>query len=418
MGQAYSVTIVGGGVIGLCTAWFLRRQGIQVTILERGAPDHDSCSLGNAGMVVPSHFVPLAAPGMVEMGLKMMRDPESPFALRPRLSRDLLEWGWHFMRACNAKQVSRVAPLLRDLNLQSRACYEQFSAEFGESFGLQKRGLLMLCKHEETLRAEAHLAEEATRLGLKAAVLNPSQLASLDPSIQMEVAGGVWFAQDCHLNPQLFVKRLTQALEAEGVRFVWGAEVKGWKKKWGSVKTAQTTQGDFSADQFVVAGGAWSPSLLRPLGIRLLLQGGKGYSMSLPNPPQKPEICAILTEARVAVTPMGETLRFAGTMEIAGTDLSVNEARVNGIRKSIPTYYPAFKPEDFKGVPVWSGLRPCSPDGLPYIGYTKRYNNLILATGHAMMGVSLAPITGRLVSELILEGSTSLDLSLLSPDRF
>lgn len=418
MSEARSLIVIGGGVIGLSTAWYALKRGFSVTLVERGKPDHDSCSLGNAGMVVPSHFVPLAAPGMVAMGLRMMLNPESPFTIRPRLNRELLEWGWHFMRAAKPEQVRRVAPLLRDLNLQSRACYEQLSEEFGNSFGLQKRGLLMLCQHEETLREEAHLAEEATRLGLKAEVLNPSQLANLDPHIRMEVVGGVWFAQDCHLIPQKFVVGLTKALEERGVRFVWGTEVQGWKVTAGRVEAAQTSNGDLRADEFVIAGGAWSPNLTRPLGVRLPMQAGKGYSMSLPNPPQMPEICSILTEARVAVTPMGETLRFAGTMEITGTDLSVNEARVNGIRKSIPNYYPAFKPDDFKGVPVWSGLRPCSPDGLPYIGRFQRYKNLTAATGHAMMGVSLAPITGRLVSEILLGESPSVDISPLRPDRF
>jgi D-amino-acid dehydrogenase len=355
---------------------------------------------------------------MVGMGLRMMLNPESPFAMRPRLSRELLEWGLLFIKASTHERVAKAAPLLRDLNLQSRACYEHLSEEFGNSFGLEKRGLLMLTRTKEALEAEAHLAEEAKRLGLRAEVLDTEGVARLDPHITMSVAGGVWFAEDCHLIPQRFVQGLTQALIERGVRFCWETEVKGWKTSAGTIDGVETTQGTYQADEYVVAGGAWSPQIMSPLGVRLPLQAGKGYSFNVPTPRQLPAICAILTEARLAVTPMGGSLRFAGTMEITGTDLSINEARVNGIRKSIPHYYPAFQPEDFKGLPVWSGLRPCSPDGLPYVGRFSKFKNLSSATGHAMMGLSLAPITGKLMATLLSDEKPDLDLTLLQPDRY
>ena len=154
------------------------------------------------------------------------------------------------------------------------------------------------------------------------------------------------------------------------------------------------------------------------LNISLPMQAGKGYSMTLQNPVQQPEICAILCEARVAVTPMGNTLRFAGTMEIAGLDTTIDRDRVWGIIKSIPNFYPAFRPDQFKNKPVWSGLRPCSPDGLPYIGRFGAYKNLSAATGHAMMGLSLAPITGKLIAEILTQEESSVDIDLLKPDRF
>jgi D-amino-acid dehydrogenase len=167
-----------------------------------------------------------------------------------------------------------------------------------------------------------------------------------------------------------------------------------------------------------LAGGSWSPQLLRGLGVRLPLQAGKGHSLLLPAPRQLPAIASVLTEARVAVTPMGGGLRFSGTMEITGLDRSINRARVNGIIKSIPTYLPAFCPEDFRDVPVWAGLRPCSPDGLPYIGRLTRYRNLSVATGHAMMGLSLGPITGKLIAALVSDKPPELDISLLRPERY
>ena len=412
-----SVLVVGGGVVGLCVAYYAAQKGHRVTVLERGAPDRDACSFGNAGMVVPSHFVPLAAPGMVGMGLRMLLSPESPFSIRPRANRDLLDWGWRFCRAANAGHVARSAPLLRDLGLASRRCFEELAALPDADFGLVKNGLLMLCKTERTLHEEAEVAEAAHRLGMPADVLTPEQAARLDPGIRMDIAGAVHFPLDCHLNPQALMGVLTRCAEQAGARFCWRTEVTGWRANGGRIDAARTSQGDLAADEFVLAGGAWSPAIARDLGLRLPVQAGKGYSVTLPAHRRLPHLCSILTEARVAVTPMGKGLRFAGTMEITGLDPSVNRNRVNGMFKAIPAYFPEFGPDDFRDAPVWAGLRPCSPDGLPYVGRTGRYANLGIATGHAMMGVSLGPITGKLMAEILSGEPPGIDITALSPDR-
>ncbi len=413
-----SILVLGGGVIGLCTAYYAMQAGHKVTIVERGKPDHDSCSLGNAGMIVPSHFVPLAAPGMVTMGLKMMLDPESPFTVRPRLDADLMRWGWNFLRAANAAHVARTSPLLRDMSLLSRKSYEELSAQYGNSFGLVQKGLLMLCKSESTLSEEKHMAEKAHALGLAAEVLTPEETAALDPGIDMNIAGSVYFPQDCHLDPRRFVVALTKSLTEGGAKFLWGTDVRGWKTAEAQVQSVETSGGSLTADEYVLAGGSWFAEMARGLGLRLPLQAGKGYSLTLQTPRQLPMICSIMAEARVAVTPMGGTLRFGGTMEICGLDTTVNAARVRGIIKSIPDFMPAFTPEDFREVPVWTGLRPCSPDGLPYIGRPARYRNVAIATGHAMMGLSLGPVTGKLMADILSDRQPTLDISLLSPDRY
>ncbi len=413
-----SIIIVGGGVIGLCTAYYAMQAGQSVTILERGGADRDACSHGSAGMIVPSHFVPLAAPGMVGLGLRMMLNAQSPFYIRPRLDRDLMRWGMAFCRSANASHVTRSAPLLRDLNLASRACYEELADTFGNAFGLVKKGLLMLCRTERGLHEEGMQAEHARRLGLPAEVLTPQEAAKLDPGLQMDIAGAVYFAQDCHLSPQRFTAGLTQALEAGGANLRWNTEVTGWRVRAGCIQAVQTSQGEYEANEYVLAGGAWSPSVVRGLDLTLPMQAGKGYSVTLPHPSHQPNLCSILTEARVAVTPMGDTLRFGGTMEIGGMDTAVNPSRVQGILDSIPRYFPQFGPADFRDLPVWSGLRPCSPDGLPYVGRFARYANLSAATGHAMMGVSLGPITGKLMAQLLSGRAPVLDIALLSPDRY
>jgi D-amino-acid dehydrogenase len=355
---------------------------------------------------------------MVSLGLRMLGNPKSPFYIRPRLDRALFDWGFKFIRAANAGHVARSAPLLRDLNLASRGCYEEFATRFGNEFGLVQKGLLMLCKTEATLHEEAETAALARKLGLPAEVLTAKQAAAIDPDIQMDIAGAVYFLKDCHLSPQKFVAGLTHDLEASRADIRWSTEVTGWRVGQGRIEAVQTNRGEVTADEYVVAGGAWSPTIARDLRVRIPIQAGKGYSITLPCPRQLPTLCSILTEARVAVTPMGQTLRFGGTMEITGLDQSISQPRVQGILDSIPRYFPAFQASDLRDLPVWSGLRPCSPDGLPYIGRFGRYANLSAATGHAMMGLSLGPITGKLMAAILSDDRPEIDITLLSPDRY
>ena len=412
------VLIIGGGVIGLCTAWYAARKGHRVTVLDRGAAGDENCSYGNAGLVVPSHFVPLAAPGMVALGLKWMLKPDSPFYIKPRLDRDLLGWSFRFWRSANAHHVRRSAPLLRDLNVASRACFEEFAELTGNAFDFEKKGLLCLCQTAHRLEEEARTAEQAHQLGLKADVLTAKQAAELDPNIRMDIVGAVYFRDDCHLTPARFMAALKQQLERLGVTVLWSTKVTGWRVNGNRVEAVRTTKDDFAADEYVLCGGSWSPVVARDLGLELPMQAGKGYSLTLPKPRQLPSIPTILTEARVAVTPMGGTLRFGGTMEIAGLSQEINPVRVQGIIRSALKYYPDFTQRDFEGVQPWCGLRPCSPDGLPYVGRTARYTNLAIATGHAMMGLSLGPITGKLMAEILSGEKPSIEVGMLSPDRY
>ena len=413
------VVIVGGGVIGLCTAWFLAERGQRVTVLDRGPQDdQEGCSFGNAGLVVPSHFVPLAAPGSIRLALRWMLSPESPFWVRPRLDRELLAWGWKFYRASTAAHVERSAPLLRDLNVASLTAFEELAAASENDFGLVQRGILLLCATEHGLEEEARTAEQAGRLGMPAEVLDARGAAALEPGLRLTVVGGVLYPKDAHLTPMRLMGSLAKKLAGAGVHLRWESEVLGWRVQGARIEAVRTRDGEIAADEFVVCGGSWSPGLVRELGLRIPLQAGKGYSLTLPRPRQKPTRGLILVEGRVAVTPMGEALRFGGTMEIAGMGLDIRPSRVRGLVKSVVRYLADFTPEDFSQIQPWCGLRPCSPDGLPYVGRFSRYLNLSAATGHAMMGVSLAPITGRLIAELLTGEAPSIPLEALSPDRY
>ena len=412
------VVIIGAGAIGLSSALHCARKGHRVTVIERHGAERDGCSFGNAGMIVPSHFVPLAAPAMVKLGLKWMLNPSSPFYIKPRLNGELFDWCVKFWRASNGEQVRRAAPLLRDLSFASRALFEEFAALPENDFGLTTRGLLMLCQTQHALDDEATFAATANQLGVPAEVLDAQQTAQLDPGVTMAVAGAVYFPKDAHFTPQRYIAALQNHCEKLGVSFKWGVDVVGLEARAGKISGVKTFHGDFSADEIILCGGSWSPQLVRELGLKIPIQAGKGYSLTLPSPRELPQLCSIFTEARLAVTPMGSSLRFGGTMEISGLNEDINPRRVQGIIKSVAKYFPKFSPQDFENIQPWRGLRPCSPDGLPYLGRTQKFSNLILVTGHAMMGMSLSPITGKIVSEIVSGEKPAFDLSLFSPDRY
>lgn len=374
--MSQQVLIIGGGVIGLASAYYAAQRGHRVTVIERHGKEDGNCSSGNAGMIVPSHFVPLAAPGMVALGLKWMWNPESPFYVQPRLDRDLFSWGLKFWRVATAEHVRNSAPLLRDLSLASRACFEELAALPDSDFGLVKKGLVMICKTQHALDDEGRFAARANELGVPAEVLDSKGLAQLDPNVTMDAVGGVHFPMDCHLLPDRFMATLKQHAAKAGVKFEWNTAVTGFTQQNSRLTSVRTSQGDFTGNEIVLAGGAWSPVIARELRLNIPIQAGKGYSLTLAKPRQLPRICAIFTEARLAITPLAEKLRFGGTMEIAGLNEDINLRRVQGIIKSVPQYYPAFSPQDFDGITPWCGLRPCSPDGLPYLGRTKKFANL------------------------------------------
>jgi len=419
MRESKSVLICGGGIVGLCCAYYLAREGRSVTVVERNGADRDHCALGSAGYVSPSHVIPLAAPGMVWQGMKWMLNSRSPFYIKPRLDSDLMRWSWLFWRASNRRQVGRAAPILRDLCLGSRALFEELDDITAHTFEFKKEGLLNLCKTQQGLDHEAHgLARLANELGVEARVLDARQTAALEPGTRLDVAGSVYFPIDAHLTPGRFARALTALLQEMGVRFQWNTTIFGWRTEGGRIATAQTTAGDMLADEFVLAGGSWSPSMVNGLGLRLPMQAGKGYSLTLPKPRFRLTKSIIFTERRIAVTPMGDTLRFGGTMELSGINHEVRPERVRQIIESVPHYFPEFNESDFAGVQPWHGLRPVSPDGLPYVGRFNRYSNLTTASGHAMLGLTLAPISGLLIAEILAGRKPSVNLGLLNPNRY
>lgn len=412
------ILIIGAGIIGLSSAYYLNKKGFQVTILD-DTDGTDNCSYGNAGFFSPSHFIPLASPGIISQGLKWMLRSDSPFYIKPRLNRDLISWGVKFYKSANQEQVNRAAPVLHSLITKSRKLIEDILDDEKFDVGFNDQGMVMYCKTQHALDEESEVAEFATKLGQRVEIVNATEAKNINPGLDIDVVGAVYFKEDASITPHAFIGDLKNRLEENDVKILYNQRVERLVvNKNQKVEKIITSGNEYVADDYIVAAGSWTGKILKSIDVRVPMQGGKGYSFVLPNPKVMPRTCAILTEARVAVTPMQHGLRFAGTMEINGLDLNINPKRVQGIVEAIGKYFPQFTQDDFKDIDPWAGLRPCSPDGVPYIGRTKKYNNLLVATGHAMLGVTLGPITGQLMSQLVAGEPTEMDLSLMDVDRF
>ncbi|HRI80330.1 MAG TPA: FAD-dependent oxidoreductase, partial [Cyclobacteriaceae bacterium] len=360
----------------------------------------------------------LASPGMIAKGIRWMFDRHSPFYVRPGLSTDLLRWGYQFYRHTTQAHVERSIPALKELSLFSKELYRHWAKDLPFDFGYGERGLLMLYQKKETEHEEKEVVQLVNKFGVEAHILTQEEIQKMEPDVRVKARGGVFYPGDTHLTPQILMTNLILFLKSNGVVFRSGVEVTGCITAEGKVQKIKSSEEEFETDAVVIAAGSWSGALASQLGITLPMQAGKGYSFTIPEVEKNIRIPSIFLEARVAVTPMGNDLRFGGTMEIAGVNHAIDMRRVKGIVDSIPSYYPEMK----VGMPsvdkVWHGLRPCSPDGLPYIGRLNKFRNVIMASGHAMMGLSLGPGTGKLVSQILLEETPEVSLASFNPERY
>ena len=410
------VIVIGGGIIGLTSAWYLKKSGFEVTVIDKSDLS-DSCSYGNAGMIVPSHFVPLAAPGMIEKGIRWMFDSKSPFYVKPSLNGELISWGLKFLKSATEDKVNRAAVPLRNISLLSKALFLDLQDDLGD-FGLQENGILMMYKTAKTENEEVHLAERARELGLDVEIISGEQCKQLQPALSLDIKGAVHYKCDAHLYPSQLMSILIKKLEEAGVVIIRNRAIDKIKITAGSIKAVYSGSEVYVGDEYVLAGGSWSPEIARMAGLKISLMPGKGYSFMLPEPQNRIHIPALLCEAKVAVTPMNGSVRLGGTMEIGRINGKINMNRFRGIVESTQQYFPELKPSLPDESSIWFGFRPCSPDGLPYIGRPASLGNLVIATGHGMMGLSLGPATGKLVSEIISQDKPSVDIKLYSPNRF
>jgi D-amino-acid dehydrogenase len=413
-----NIVVIGGGIMGLSSAYYLHRSGHKVTILDKG-DFSDNCSYGNAGYVCPGHFIPLATPGIVWKGLKWMFNSKSPFYVRPSLNGSLIDWGLKFIKSANNKHVEASAVPLRDIALLSQHEYEAWANLPGFDFSYEHKGLLEIFQTQAVADHAHHTVEKGRALGLDVDLLSYDELQKMEPQIKLNALGAIYFKCDAHLYPNKLMKVLLEYLQKNGVQLIGNSEVTGFEKDKKKIKKVITTAQAYEADEVVIATGAWSRQITALLDTKIPLMPGRGYSVTLENSRYHVNYPAVLMEGRVAITPMdGNKIRFGGTMEVVSTDTPPRYERVEGILNAVKRFIPDFDIPMPSTDKVWYGYRPCSADGLPYIGRIRKFDNVVVATGHAMLGLSLGAGTGKLVGELIDEKKSSIDMNPYAVERF
>jgi D-amino-acid dehydrogenase len=411
------VCIVGGGVIGLHTAYYLLREGHEVTVIDKGQKDNN-CSFGNAGYISPSHFIPLASPGIVAQGLKWMLSSTSPFYIKPRLDMSLIKWGLTFWSKANEKTIKYAAPHLNEILQYSRRLSIEIDQDLGGKTELKTDGCYMLYRKAGTEKHEKELAHEAAKYGIEVTMMSKTELQAAEPDVEVNCLGGAYYPIDCHLHPIHMMQAIQDYLISNGVQVIYGEEVVDFATQGGKVSHVITGKNKYYCDQVVIASGSWVPLVVKKLGIDMLLQPGKGYSMTFKDVPRNIRKPAILVDDRVAMTPLGNDLRVGGTMEISGYNHDINMNRIPPIVNAANGYFSNLNLQIPTQDKIWAGLRPCSPDGLPYIGTSKQYNNVHVGGGHAMIGISLAAGTGKIIADQISGRKTEVDISAYALDRF
>jgi D-amino-acid dehydrogenase len=394
------VVVIGGGVVGAMCAYYLARRGFQITIVERGEFGH-ACSFGNCGFVCPSHVLPLQAPGAIGKSLRMMFRRNSPFTIKPSLSPSFWSWCWGFARRCNREDMLKTGHARHALLESSLRLYRELVDREGLDCEWQDKGLLLVFRSQnefEEFGETNHLMLE--HYGVGATPYDGGQLVELEPALRTGLAGGWHFECDSHLRPDRLMQELKRVLEGMNTRILERCEFKSFESESGQAVAINTSQGVVQADHFVLAGGAWTPRLMKDLGCRIAVQPGKGYSLTTTEAHERPQIPMIFEQDRVAVTPFEQGLRVGSTMELSGYDTSVKAHRLKPLQVAERFYLNQID-WDVVTLRHWWGWRPMSHDGKPYIDRSPRLPNVVIAAGHGMLGLSMATATGKLVSEVL-----------------
>ncbi len=407
------VLIVGAGIIGCSIGAELSRRGAKVRVIDKGSVGQ-GCSYGNAGWMTPCFSMPLPMPGMLLKSMKWLLDPQGPLYIKPSLSLDLASWLFQFMKAMNEAQAKRAVQCLVELSKKSLTEYEKLGVKYPEIY-FQQKGLLMVSQTTAGVAAAVEELNYVKDLGVPGRTLSPDEVLRMEPSLK-PVKGGVYFSAEAMAEPFQVVQALKKEILLFGGEVVENCELLDLKISDGKVQSISTSQGEVSAQQVVVATGSWSKSLARLLRLRVPILGGKGYAMIVPSLETQPQYPMMFVEKKIAITPRQNSLRIAGTLELVDQDFSITQKRVENIKRGAREFL--HLPENLQVQELWAGLRPCTPDGVPLIGYHKNVSNLMLAVGHQMLGLQSGAGTGILVADLIEGKSPFVDLRILDANRF
>ena len=407
--------VIGAGVIGLCSAYELSRRGCSVTIVDKGEPGA-ACSSGNAGWLVPSLAGPLPAPGLVARSLKWMLGRDSPLYIKPGIQIDLAKWLWQFRRYCNEGDYRRGLEAVASFGQETMALFDALKAD-GVEFEMNHAGVLLAFLSMTAMKDVLSDLEVMRHYGYQSPqVFSGQSLLELEPALSQKVAGGVLVEEERHLRPETFTAGMVKRLTAMGTRILQGVEITGAHRRGRAISAVATIGGELEADVFLIAAGAWSGSLAGKFGFYVPVQAGKGYSITVHRPALQLRRPLYLDEAKIACTPFNGALRFAGTMELSGINTILDRRRLIAMGRAADTYLPGWSRGEAQD--EWVGMRPVTPDGLPIIGRVPGYDNLYIATGHAILGVTLAPATALAIAECVCSGTTRSGLKPFDPGRF
>ncbi len=409
------VLIVGGGVIGLASAYELSRAGAKVVVIDKFEPGY-GCSYGNAGWITPCFAMPLPMPGMLLKSFKWLLDPESPLYIKPELSPTLISWLLRFMASMTESKMLASVDALTQLSKQSLDIYKHLHATAEKKFSFEQKGLFMVAQTDDGLKYAKSEMELVARNGVPGRLMLEEEARAFEPSLTKRIKGGVFFDQEAHAEPLQVTQMLAHEAIKLGAKIISKAEVIDFQTGANGITAARTTRGIFQADQFVLATGSWSHKMGQTLRLKIPVLGGKGYAIITDPLAKNPQRPMMLVEKKVAVTPRNGTLRLAGTLELVNQDETFTTRRVEAIVRGAREFMDV--PDSIRYHEIWRGLRPCTPDGVPVISRTARYPNLILATGHQMLGLQSATGTGKLVSDLTLGKPTDVDPKPFRADRF
>tara|TARA_B100000963_G_C22626069_1_gene672455 strand:- start:532 stop:1782 length:1251 start_codon:yes stop_codon:yes gene_type:complete len=409
------ILIVGGGIIGICSAYYLSKVGHDVTIIDKNQMN-EGASYINAGYLSPGHVIPLAAPGVISQGLKWMFNSSSPFYIEPRLNFDFFKWLYAFNKSCSSENVNKSIASIINISLLSQDLLKEIKEDNNMGFHYDQKGLLMLCKTEKSIEKEKEVVDLAVQNGLRAKILNQNEIKMIEPNIHIDSIGAAYFYCDHHTTPSELINELKDYIQKKGVKCITNTEIDSFDIKNNNVKSVNISDQKLSFDEYVLSAGAWTSKLCKKLGIDLLLQPGKGYSI---NHSSKTEIScpAILVEPKCAITPMNGFTRYSGTMEISSINNRIRKNRVNAICNAVESFYPSISIPKTDKENAGYGFRPISADGVPYIGRHENLENVIIATGHGMMGWSMSTGTGKIVSEIVENKKTSINIKRFDPNR-
>jgi D-amino-acid dehydrogenase len=410
------ILVVGGGVIGTACAYYLCHSGWTVTVLDQGRFGM-GCSHANCGLVCPSHVLPLAAPGAVRTALVGLLQRNAPLSIKPRFDPALWSWLYRFARRCNHHDMMEAGRAIQALLKSSRRLYDELLRDEALDCEWEARGLLFVFLSRsgmEHYAATDKLLSEAFHLPARR--LEGDALITLEPALKPGLAGGWLYDTDAHLRPDKLLDSWRRVLAARGVVIREGCSVQSIIREGGRARAVQTAQGDMPADAFVFATGALTPLLSQDLGCPVPIQPGKGYSITMPRPARCPSLPLIFEEHRVAVTPMQSGYRLGSTMEFAGYDSTLNRRRLDLLKEAARHYL--HEPFTDPVQEEWFGWRPMTYDGKPIIDRSPALANVLIAAGHNMLGLSMAPATGRLVAELLNHETPHLDPSPYAATRF